>query len=348
MKFKEIYIQSSLLLTHKKATWSIANQWPEAKITYVPSHWNIPQLVNRSPEEWLRTKHEVLVLGAMKTLTNTPNGRSTDFIAPSHANGCWSSCTYCYVARRKGGSNPLTVFVNIEDILNSILDHAKTLGPKTPNQCDPFLWTYDIGCNNDVSLDAAISINPLILIEGIKQAPNAKLSFATKTVNLDPFLSVSPKGQTRIRFSLMPENIRKLVDIRTSDTESKLEAMNILAEHGYEIHANFSPVILYGDNQWRKDWVTLWQQMDKILSKKVKNQLKCEIIFLTHSAQLHGINKLWHYKGEEILWAPDLQQPKFDKPDVLVYKYDLKKVLVESFCNGLSKYLPYCEIRYAF
>ena len=315
----------------------------------VDRHNDIDELKTADPQEWLTVKREVLVLGIIKTLTNTPNGRSTDFIAPSTANGCLSACQYCYVGRRKStavaGSNPLTVFLNINGIINSIKGHAKGLGGKTSNQCDPHFWTYDIGCNNDVSLDLHITDNALQMIRAFDDT-NVKLSFATKTVNLPPLLSVAPNGHTRIRFSLMPENIRRRVDIRTSPIEERLEAMNVLADHGYEIHANFSPVIVY--DGWEADWVSLWQLMHKQLSSRVKQQLKCEIIFLTHSKDLHEINMHWNPSGEELLWRPSLMAPKPGKPDVLAYRYDLRSSYLNGFTTALRHHLPYCLVRYAF
>src|SRR3712207_8737648 len=38
--------------------------------------------------------------------------------------------SYCYVARRKGNANPITAFVNIEEILGSIERHAAKQGMK--------------------------------------------------------------------------------------------------------------------------------------------------------------------------------------------------------------------------
>jgi DNA repair photolyase len=63
-------------------------------------------------------------------------------------------------------------------------------------------------------------------------------------VNRD-LLSYDPKGKTRIRFSLMPERIAKVVDVRTSSVSERIEAINDFVQAGYEVHLNFSPVIVY-------------------------------------------------------------------------------------------------------
>lgn len=347
--FKRIYVQKDAKVLYGSKVDEIVGKWPQATVIAVNQHNDIEKMKTASPQEWLTFKRDVLVLGVLKYLNNVANGRSTDFIAPSTANGCLSACQYCYVGRRKStavaGSNPLTVFLNVDGIIKCVSNHAKTLGAKISNQCDPKFWTYDIGCNNDVSLDLHITDNALQMIRAFSNS-NVKLSFATKTVNLEPLLSVNPNGRTRIRFSLMPESIRKRVDIRTSTIGERLEAMNVLAAHGYEIHANFSPVIIY--DGWEDDWIALWQLMDKTLSQQVKNQLKCEIIFLTHSKDLHEMNMQWNPASEELIWQPELMAPKYDKPDVLAYRYDLKKRYLESFTVALRQHLPYCAIRYAF
>ena len=102
----------------------ILARFPDAQRIEVPSHWNIPQL-HGDPggvADWSRTEKAVLVLGTKKDVACRPFYRSCDFIAPSQANGCAMTCSYCYVARRKG--NAITTFVNIEEIVDSIGRHA--------------------------------------------------------------------------------------------------------------------------------------------------------------------------------------------------------------------------------
>ena len=97
----------------------ILARFPEAERIPVASHWRIPELREADPGDFLRAKRDTLVLGVKKGLSFRPNGRSADFIAPSSSNGCAMACAYCYVARRKGHSNPISVFVNIEEIAAS-------------------------------------------------------------------------------------------------------------------------------------------------------------------------------------------------------------------------------------
>ena len=133
-----IYLEPAVRLYERGR--AILGRFPDARRVEVRSHWNIPGLHGNegSAEDWLKIKRSVLVLGVRKTLDVRPNGRSADFIAPSYSNGCALACSYCYVPRRKGYANPISTFVNIEDMTDAIARHARKLGPKSePNQVDP-------------------------------------------------------------------------------------------------------------------------------------------------------------------------------------------------------------------
>src|SRR3954451_2701218 len=164
----------------------ILRRFPDAELVEVPSHWKIPSLHGNegSVEDWIAIKRNILVLGVKHSLQARPNSRSSDYIAPSHSNGCAMACSYCYVPRRKGFANPITTFVNIEQICAYLARHAAKLGPRVePSQIDDRYWVYDIGENGDCSVDALISDNVGDLVALFRRLPNAKASFATKFVN---------------------------------------------------------------------------------------------------------------------------------------------------------------------
>ncbi|MFG5121414.1 spore photoproduct lyase family protein [Methylorubrum sp. POS3] len=328
----------------------ILARYPEAERVEVPSHWNIPSLHGNegSVEDWVRIKRSTLVLGVKKGLTMRPNGRSAHFIAPSISNGCAMACAYCYVPRRKGFSNPISLFVNIEAVAAAITRHAAKQGPLTePDQVDEAAWVYDLGENGDLSVDAMICDNVRDLVALFRGLPNAKASFATKWVNRE-LLDYDPQGRTRIRFSLMPARIAKIVDVRTAPIADRIAAIDDFLAAGYEVHVNFSPVILY--EGWEADWAELFAEIDDRLSEAAKRQLKCEIIMLTHNAGLHAVNLGWHPKAEALLWRPDIQETKRSEGggDNLRYRTGWKGKWLTRFRALLAERLPYCTVRYAF
>ena len=349
LKVSRIYMEPAV--TGYERGREVLARYPDAERVEVASHWNIPGLFGNEGniEDWNRIKQTVLVLGVKKGMTFVPNGRSCDYIPPSTANGCVMSCAYCYVPRNKGYANPLSVFVNIEQIRRAIRRHAEKLGPKRePNTVDPRYWVYDIGCNSDCSADAAVSDNVYDLVRLFRDAvPTGMASFATKLVNRD-LLAYDPRGKTRVRFSLMPAGRAKLLDVRTSPVPERIAAVNDFVDAGYEVHLNFSPVVVY--DGWQAEYAELFRQVDDVLSPAAKRQLACEVIFLTHNERLHQVNLGWHPKAEELLWTPHNQERKVSEGggENVRYRTGLKGRLVHEFTDLLAKHLPYCRVRYAF
>jgi spore photoproduct lyase len=329
---------------------TILARFPDAERIAIASHWKIPELHGNpdAAEDWLKNKREILVLGVRKSFPVRVNGRSGDFIASSVASGCAMACAYCYVPRRKGYANPITTFVNIDDVCRAIERHAAKQGPKTtPNQVDPRFWTYDIGENSDCSVDAAISDNIRDLVALFRRLPNAKATFATKFVNRE-LLNYDPQGKTRLRWSLMPQTIARIVDVRTSPIAERIAAINDCVDAGYEVHLNFSPVIVY--NGWQRDYAALFDEIAATVHARARAQLKAEVIFLTHNEQLHDTNLRWHPRAEELLWQPALQERKTTTMggDAVRYRHGWKGQQVRAFRALLATHLPGCEVRYAF
>ncbi|WP_331714737.1 spore photoproduct lyase family protein [Auraticoccus cholistanensis] len=325
-------------------------RFPDAEVVDVASHWQIPQLHGNEGNisRWVRVKTEDLVLGVKKSLQTRPNGRSADWIAPSTSNGCAMACAYCYVPRRKGYANPITVFTNTDAIIAHIGRHVRKQGPKpAPNQCDPHAWVYDLGENSDCSVDAAISDNVADLVAAFRQWPTAKASFATKHVNRQ-LLELDPQGRTRIRFSLMPEQDARLLDLRTSPVEERISAVDDFVAAGYEVHLNFSPVVIR--DGWQQDWTDLLDHLSDSLGEAAKAQAAAEVIFLTHNAGLHEVNLGWHPKAEEVLWRPEIQEAKRSQngADNVRYRVGLKSRAVRELTGIVEQHAPWLRIRYAF
>ncbi len=328
----------------------ILARFPDAERIVVPSHWNIPALHGdpAAAAEWATVKRTTLVLGVKNDLSIRPFHRNADFVAPSHANGCAAACAYCYVARRKGFANPITTFVNAEAILGAISRHALKQGMKlAPTDADPTLWVYEIGTNGDCAVDALLSDTVRDLVDLFRRLPNAKATFATKFVNRD-LLGYDPQGRTRLRFSLMPPRVSKVLDVRTSPVEARIRAVDDFVAAGYEVNLNFAPVVAY--DGWSQDYADLFALVDDTLSSQAKDQLQAEVVFLTHAEEAHELNLRWHPKAEELLWRPDLQEPKRSEAGgrALRYRLDVKRRLVADFRALLAERLPYCRVRYAF
>lgn len=185
------------------------------------------------------------------------------------------------------------------------------------------------------------------LVDLFARLPNAKASFATKHVNRD-LLGLDPRGGTRIRFSLMPHDISRLLDVRTSPVRERIAAIDEFVAAGYEVHVNFSPVVV--TEGWTAAWAALLEELRATLSPAALAQLEAEVIFLTHNEQLHEVNLGWHPQAEDVLWRPELQEAKRSQNGMwnVRYRRAKKARMVQTFRDLVSTHLPECAIRYAF
>lgn len=279
-----------------------------------------------------------------KSMLIRESGRSTDFISPSFGHGCLFNCTYCYMKRHK--PEGLDVATNTGDILTAISNHAWFAVVDKPNQTHPEYVTYDISCNEDFALHLKYHKWERIF-DFFMDHPRAMGSFATKYVNSD-LLKYNPNQKIRIRFSLMPQKYADLLEPNTTKIIDRIRAINDFIEAGYDVHINFSPVIVTED--WLTQYRMLFEGVDAIVDRKYKNQVKAEVIFLTHNHNKHQYNISNHLAGEELLWNPLIQEDKTSQYGGLNirYKHNLKSQYINEFTQLHDEIIPWNHIRYIF
>ena len=281
-----------------------------------------------------------------KDLTIKPSGRSTDFITPSFIFGCGFNCSYCYCKRNV--TDVLKVYKNTEDILTEINSHAYFSTVDKPNQTHEKYVTYDIGCNTDVALHAK-HLEWEKIFQFFKEHPVAMGSFATKYVN-KKFLEFNPEGKIRIRFSLMPESLSEILEPNTTSILERIQAINLFIKAGYDVHINFSPVIV--NETWLKDYAKLFDMIQYYASRYGWNneKVKAEVIFLTHNAKKHEYNVEHSLPGEDLLWTPSIQEGKISQygGKNIRYKHDLKAGYIEEWLKLKEQKMSWLQIRYIF
>lgn len=277
-----------------------------------------------------------------KTFKIRKSGRSTDFISPSFGHGCLYDCSYCYMKRHK--PTGLSIARNSEDILTSINNHAYFACVDKPNQTHSQYITYDISCNEDFALHAKYHDWEGIF-DFFKEHPVAMGSFATKYVNPD-LCTYNPEGKIRIRFSLMPQKMADIHEPNTSKIIDRIKAINAFIDAGYDVHVNFSPVILY--KGWLEDYEDLFVMLDNYV--EYKDVVKAEVIFLTHNAKKHITNLSRLINSEDHLWVPQIQETKTSQygGENIRYKRDIKSLCIKSFVDLHDQIIPWNTIRYIF
>ena len=277
-----------------------------------------------------------------KSMIIRPSGRSTDFISPSFGHGCLYNCSYCYMKRHK--EEGLDIAKNTEDILTAIDHHAWFATVDKPNQTHEQYVTYDISCNEDFALHAKYHEWQKIF-DFFKNHDRAMGSFATKYVN-PALLEYNPEEKIRIRFSLMPQIYADKLEPNTSSIYERLLAVDKFIEAGYDVHLNFSPVIV--NDVYLHFYRKLFNDVNRYINNKDK--VKAEVIFLTHNEGKHDYNLANNLPGEHLLWNPAIQEDKVSQygGKNIRYKHDLKAQYIKEWTELHDEIIPWNKIRYIF
>lgn len=264
------------------------------------------------------------------------SGRSTDYISPDFVLNCNYGCatSYCYVQRKF--MKFVYVMSNVQDILDKIYEHYQTLPVKSVNQCGN-KWSYDISCNSDLGVYGKFIPTQRIL--DFFNENDIISSFATKRVSKH-LLSLKPTKLNRIRFSLMPQSLSDKLEPKTSKIIDRIKAINDFNENGWEVHINFSPIVVY------RNWLDDYKKLFELISNIVKYDFKTENIFLTHNEKLHNSRE---FEFENFLWN-NLQENKISSygSENVRYKHDYKDIFIKEFKEIYSQFFDLQTIRYIF
>ena len=277
-----------------------------------------------------------------KSMLIRESGRSSDYISPSFGYGCLLDCSYCYMKRHK--PKGLDIADNIYDILTAINDHAMFDTTPKPNQTHEEYITYDISCNEDFALHSK-HYDWKSIFDFFKNHDKAMATLATKIVP-DHFLNYNPEGKVRIRFSLMPQNLSSILEPNTAKIADRVYAIDKFIQAGYDVHINFSPVIMY--KNWKEDYTKLFEMVDTYVDNK--DVVKAEVIFLTHNKQKHLDNLIKEKKGEDLLWNEDIQEDKQSQygGNNVRYRRDYKSKWISQWKKLHDSIIPWNTIRYIF
>ena len=291
-----------------------------------------------------------------KSMVIRPSGRSTDFISPSFGHGCLYNCSYCYMKRHKPEGLDIADDKSVTEILTEINSHVYfDTSVKKPNQTHEKYITYDISCNEDFALHAKHH-NWKRIFKFFRDHELAMGSFATKYVNKN-LLDFNPEGKIRIRFSLMPENIRQILEPNTSTIEERLQAVRLFQDAGYDVHLNFSPVVYY--DKWLQDYEELFLDIREMSIRQgwhpnfmvhEDKPVKAEVIFLTHNEGKHQYNLDNNLPGEDLLWKPHLQESKVSQygGKNIRYAVTFKSQWINEWRALHDRVIPWNTIRYIF
>ena len=144
----------------------------------------------------------------------------------------------------------------------------------------------------------------------------------------------------------MPQKYSDILEPKTSSIISRIKAIDRFISAGYDVHINFSPVIV--TDGWKTEYTELFKQVNDTVINK--DSVKAEVIFLTHNLQRHEYNIKNNFAAENLLWNPFIQEDKVSQygGKNIRYRHDLKAQYIKEWNELHDQIIPWNTIRYIF
>ena len=271
-----------------------------------------------------------------KTLVTKPNNNSANAIAPNVLYGCFGGCvnTYCYMSRYNG--TRVFVNTNVDDIFQSVVEWETTYD-KVPDQQDPVYTMVDVSCNSDLVLMQKHMPEPLHdYLKRYDDHPQLNSTMATKYPKLLKLDVNHFNKKPRVRVSLMPQSYSDILEPKMQSIESRIHDIDRLKKLGWEVHINYSPVIIHSN--FVQDYFDLFAMV-----KNIAGENKCEVIFLTnHPMQMERV------KGKDAEDLMKLSNQTKNNAGVMRYPLSIKGEAIKLFKREYVKFFDINTIRYIF
>lgn len=153
------------------------------------------------------------------------------------ASNCPMDCAYCFLQEYVADNPGFQVYANYADAF----DELDALARKAPNR------NFRVGTGelaDSLAFDTLTGLS-LELVDFFARRHNLTLEFKTKTDEIENLLTVDPKGQVIVSWTLSPPAVVASSEHRSAPTAARIEAARRVAEAGYGVAFHLDPVIAY-------------------------------------------------------------------------------------------------------
>ena len=253
-----IFIEQDVL-DHER-TKTVVSKFPKSRRIIISRYQEVFnkrtqnfRLQKKQPALILASKHKNFVLPAP---AGFGIGTKKNFYF-SHMYNCLYDCRYCFLQGMYSSAN-YVLFVNYEDFYSQI---ETTISDNAKRRIT-FFSGYDCDSLAFEKISGFLK-NTLPIFSGLERAD---LELRTKSVQLEPLLSMEPQQNCIVAFSLMPEELAKKLDNKAPSISRRIAALTRLAERGWPIGLRFDPLI------YSYDWKEKYERLVGSLLEALPNE----------------------------------------------------------------------------
>jgi spore photoproduct lyase len=167
------------------------------------------------------------------------------------ASNCPMDCSYCFLQEYVADNPGFQVYANYADALGEI----DALLRKAPGR------HFRVGTGelaDSLAFDRLTGLS-LDLVDYFSRQRSALLELKTKTDEIDNLLTMDPKGQVLVSWTLSPPAVFASSERRSAPPAARIEAARRVSEAGYGIAFHLDPVIAYA--QAERDYTEMLDRL---------------------------------------------------------------------------------------
>ncbi len=172
---------------------------------------------------------------------------------------CPMDCSYCVLQNYL--NNPLlTLYSNLDDLLQEIDGFLSS-------RSQPLVRVGTGELSDSLALDPIIPLSE-VLVPFFSERENGLLELKTKSVQVDPLLSMDPRKGTVISWSLNPQRVIEQEERGTASLSMRIEAARRCQDRGYPVGFHFDPMFYY--DGWEEGYRnTVWELFGRVDPQRV-------------------------------------------------------------------------------
>ncbi|EOD01561.1 spore photoproduct lyase [Caldisalinibacter kiritimatiensis] len=251
--------------------------------------------------------------------------------------GCSGKCEYCYLNTRFGDKPYITIYANIEDVLNRAKEYIE--------ERKPDVTYFEASATSDPVPFEPYTGSLATAVEFFGKKELGRLRFVSKFTEIDSLLDIEHKGHTTIRFSINSHKVINKYEHATAKLDERIDASKKVYDAGYPIGFIIGPVILY--EGWKDDYLKMLKNIKKKLGSTADRPIRFEVI--SHRFTSTAKSKILAVFPETTLPMNE-EERKFKYGQFgygkYVYKKEQLKKMEEFFVENLNELFPNSEIDY--
>ncbi|KNF08120.1 spore photoproduct lyase SplG [Gottschalkia purinilytica] len=193
--------------------------------------------------------------------------------------GCTGKCEYCYLNTRFGNKPYITVYANVDQILDQAREYIR--------EREPEVTVFEGAATSDPIPLEEYTGSLAKTIEFIGKEKKSRFRFVTKFHYVDDLLKLKHNGKTTIRFSINSNKVIKNYEHGTSSLGERIEAAKKVISAGYDLGFIIGPIFIY--DEWKEDYLNMLRVLKDTLGEE-NNLIKFEVI--SHRYTIAAKNKI--------------------------------------------------------